>query len=125
MSPTTTHGPGAVDTLLAMSPEQIDKLPWQPVPGCPGVTAKDLLRSGALHDALISYEPGAGTPGRPHPGAHHHVWVVSGSASVAGHRVVAGSYVYVPPAVAHPVAGVGAEGCLLLQMHRPLSTGPA
>jgi ChrR Cupin-like domain len=117
---TTTDGRETANTLQTMRPADIDALPWRPVPGCPGVVAKDLWRSGDLHDALISYEPGAGTPGNPHAGAHHHIWVVSGSASIAGLRVVAGSYVYVPPGIAHPIADIGAEGCLLLQMHRPL-----
>jgi hypothetical protein len=36
------------------------------------------------------------------------------------HRVVAGSYAYVPPGTAHRIAEVGPEGCTLLQMHRPI-----
>lgn len=117
---TTTYDREAFGTLLTMRPADIDAVPWRRVPGCPGVVAKDLWRSGDLHDALISYEPGSATPGNPHVGAHHHIWVVSGSASIAGVRVVAGSYVYVPPGAAHPVADVGPAGCVLLQMHRPL-----
>jgi quercetin dioxygenase-like cupin family protein len=72
-----------------------------------------------MHDALIAYQPGANTPGPPHPGAEHHVWVIAGSASVAGRRVVAGSYVYVPPDTAHRIDDIGPEGCTLFQMHRP------
>ncbi|MGC1211802.1 MAG: cupin domain-containing protein [Micromonospora sp.] len=122
---TTSYGRQALDTVMTMRPTDVDAVPWQPVPGCPGVLAKDLWRSGDLHDALISYEPGAGTPGHPHAGAHHHIWVVSGSASIAGRHVTAGSYIHVPPGVAHPVADVGEMGCLLLQMHRPLPVDAA
>jgi len=125
MEPTMAERPAVLDTLLTLSPNDIGHLPWWPVPDCPGVAAKDLWRSGNLHDALISYEPGAGTPGPAHAGAHHHIWVISGSVSIAGRRVVAGSYVYVPPGTAHPIADTGPEGCLLLQMHRPLPTGAA
>lgn len=121
MDATKTFDRPAPDTLLVLSPGEVDRLPWTPVPGCPGVRATELWRSGDIHDVLISYEPGAGTPGVPHPGAHHHIWVVAGSASIAGRRVVAGSYVHVPPATAHPITEVGAEGCALLQMHRPLA----
>jgi len=120
MDSTMTHGSGVLGTMLVLNPDDIDRLEWRPVPGCPGVVAKDLWRSGDLHDALISYEPGGGTPGKPHAGAHHHIWVISGSASVAGRPVTAGSYVYVPPGTVHPIADVGEKGCLLLQMHRPL-----
>jgi len=108
--------------LLVMNPGAIDQIPWRPIPGCQGVVAKDLWRSGDLHDALISYAPGSGTPGGPHPNADHHIWVVSGSASIGGQRVCAGSYLHVPPGTGHPVTDVGGEGCLLLQMHRPLRT---
>ena len=123
MNRAITRDHGELDTMLILNPGDVDKLAWRPVPGCPGVSAKDLWRSGDLHDALISYEPGGGTPGRPHPGANHHIWVISGSASIAGRPVVAGSYVYVPPDTAHPITDIGEQGCLLLQMHRPLSAG--
>lgn len=120
MKTTTTHDSG---TILILNPGEIDQLPWQSIPGCPGTVAKDLWRVGALHDALISYEPGSGTPGRPHPGADHHIWVISGSASIAGRRVGAGSYIHIPPGTEHPITDIGEEGCLLLQMHRPLQAG--
>jgi ChrR Cupin-like domain len=125
MHSTVKHGTWVPDTLLTLSPTEIDQLPWRPVPHCPGVVAKDLWRSGDLHDALISYEPGTETPGRPHPGAHHHIWVISGSASIAGRRIAAGSYVYVPPGTAHPITDAGSDGCLLLQMHRPVPADAA
>lgn len=114
-----TSGRPVADTLMVLGPGEIDRLPWRPVPDCPGVRVADLLRFDDAHDALISYQPGASTPGHPHTGAHHHIWVVSGSASVAGRRVVAGSFVYVPSGTAHPIDEVGPEGCTLLQMHRP------
>jgi glyoxylate utilization-related uncharacterized protein len=119
MEAATAFDRQVADALMVLGPGEIDRLPWRPVPECAGVRATDLLRFGDAHDALISYEPGASTPGHPHPGAHHHIWVISGSASVAGQRVVAGSYVYVPSGTAHPIGEVGAEGCTLLQMHRP------
>lgn len=119
MNSTMTQDAGVLDTMLVLTPGDIDQIEWRPIPGCPGVRAKDLWRSGDLHDALISYGPGSSTPGRPHAGAHHHIWVVAGSASIAGRPVTAGSYVYVPPRNVHPIT-VDEEGCLLLQMHRPL-----
>ena len=117
---TTTSGMQAPDTVWMLDPGEIDRLPWKPVFGCPGVRTTDLWRLGDTHDALIAYEPGAATPGPPHHGADHHIGVVSGSATIAGRRVVAGSYVHVPPGIDHPIAEVGPEGCTLLQMHRPL-----
>jgi hypothetical protein len=111
-----TPAPGALNTLDA---NEIDQLPWRPVTGCRGVFAKELWRSGDSVHALIRLEAGSRTPGRPHVGAHHHIWVVSGEISIAGRPLAAGSYVYVPAGVAHPLDHVGTAGCTLLQMHQP------
>jgi hypothetical protein len=120
MESATTRVDGEpLDTLLSLSPADLDRLPWRPVVSCPGVRAKELWRLGDAVDALIAYEPGASTPGAPHLSAHHHIWVVSGAATIAGRRLTAGSYVYVPSGVTHPIGDVGDEGCTLLQMHRP------
>ena len=108
----------APEALFALTATDIDRVRWQAVTGCPGVRAKELWRRGDLVDAMIAYEAGARTPGVAHRAAHHHIWVVSGRATVAGRGVSAGGYVYVPPGVGHPIEA-GAEGCVLLQMHRP------
>lgn len=110
----------ASDMLITLSPVEVDQLPWQPVPGCPGVRAKELWRAEDFVQALIVLEPGARIPGVPHLGAHHHIWVISGEASISGKRLGAGSYAYVPPGAAHPIVGLDAAGCTLLQVHRPL-----
>jgi hypothetical protein len=115
----TRSGGKAPDTLMTLSPVDIDERPWQPVTDCPGVFGKELWRRGGFVDALIRYEPRSSTPGGPHPAADHHIWVVSGEASIAGQRVGAGAYVYVPAAVAHPIDNIGPDGCTLLQMQRP------
>jgi hypothetical protein len=111
--------PTRAGTVQVLGPLEIGREAWRQVPGCAGVRVAELWRSGDMHDALIVYEPGASTPGAGHPDAQHHIWVVAGSASIAGEPVVAGSYVYVPPDTTHRIADVGAEGCTLLQIHRP------
>jgi anti-sigma factor ChrR (cupin superfamily) len=115
------RGPAAA---IMLGPTEIGRLPWQPVPGCPGVEEKELWRSGDLVDALIRYAPGAATPGRHHRAGHHHIWVISGAASIAGRHLVAGSYAYIPPNVEHPIHDVGEDGCVVLQMHRPSPASP-
>lgn len=126
MAPTTNHmDREAPEAFLTLDPVEIDRLTWQPVTGCPGVDEKELWRLGVFVDALIRYQPGSSTPGHPHIGAQHHIWVISGAATIAGRRVVAGSYVHIPAAVEHRIGDVGEEGCLLLQMHRPHQPRPA
>lgn len=105
--------------LTVLSPTDIDAVGWQPVVDCPGVRVKELWRSGDLVQALIWLEPGARTPGQPHLAATHHLWIVSGEASIAGRTLPAGSYVHVPAGAAHPIVGRGARGCTVLQLHVP------
>jgi hypothetical protein len=109
----------ASTVLLRLDGADIDRLPWQDVRGCPGVKAKELWRSGRSVDALISYAPGATTPGHPHPDADHHIWVTKGQAWIAGQRMMTGSYISVPPGIAHPIEADRSTGCALLQIHRP------
>jgi hypothetical protein len=116
----TTSDHDATAALVTMRPADIDALEAQPVPGCSGVTVKELWRSGDLHDALISYRAGAATPGCPHTEADHHIWVIRGPVLIDGKRVEAGSYVHVPPGAAHPILAIDPTGCVILQMHRPI-----
>jgi hypothetical protein len=124
MKTTSTRPRREPEALTTLDPTDIETLPWRPVTGCPGVRAAELWRSGHSVDALIAYEPMASTPGQPHPAANHHIWVVSGAARLAGRHLTAGSYAYVAPGVAHPIGDVGPEGCVILQIHRPLPVGP-
>lgn len=121
-----TMGAGAPDalrTLLVLDAAEIEAMPWTPVERAPGVQLKILWQFDDYVQALLRAEPGATIPGRPHLVAHHHIWVVSGSATVAGRRVAAGSYLYVPPGAEHQMREVGPQGCLVLQIHHP--HGPA
>jgi quercetin dioxygenase-like cupin family protein len=112
------HGRNALTQLFSLEAQEIDALPWEDVPACAGVHQKVLWRLGGFAQALLRYEPAATTPGFPHLAAHHHIWVVSGTVTIAERRLGAGSYLHVPPGVGH-AASAGDDGCVLLQMHRP------
>jgi mannose-6-phosphate isomerase-like protein (cupin superfamily) len=109
----------ALDSLLVLPADDISAMPWIPLAGLPGVETKELWRLDGYVQALIRVAHGATTPGEPHLAAHHHVWVVSGEATVAGRHVARGSYLHVPPGVRHAVEDVGPDGFVFLQMHRP------
>lgn len=117
---TTTPVPTdpALASLRVLDAAQIEAMPWEPVEHCPGVSMKVLWRFDDYVNALLRAEPGAAVAGRPHLAAHHHVWVVSGEASIGDRRLTAGSYLHVPPGVAHQLEA-GPAGCVLLQVHRP------
>ena len=111
-------GRNALTLLYSLGAKEIDALPWEGVPACTGVHQKVLWRLGGFVQALVRYEPAATTPGLPHLAAHHHIWVVFGTVTIAERRLVAGSYMHVPPGVGH-AATAGDDGCTILQMHRP------
>ena len=109
----------ALHNLRVLDAAEIDTMPWEDVPGSPGVQTKTLWRWGDFAQALIHVRPGHVVPGGAHLAAHHHIWIVAGTATVAGRSLTAGSYLHVPPGVEHEMRDVGLEGCTFLQMHRP------
>jgi hypothetical protein len=121
--PTKHFGGAASNGLLVLNPAGLDRLPWRPVQNCPGVQEKELWRSSDGVHALIRYEPGSRTPGHAHQIADHHIWVVSGAATIGGRPVAAGSYVHVPATTEHPIQDVGPGGCTILQLHHRYPPG--
>jgi len=103
---------------IMTSADDVERLSWQPVAGCPGVSSKVLWRCGGSATALIAYRPRAHTPGAPHPDAVQHLWIASGQALIEGRWLPAGSYVHVPTGTPHPISASDA-GCVLLQVHVP------
>jgi quercetin dioxygenase-like cupin family protein len=109
----------ALEDLFVLDNTEVDALPWVDVPGADGVRQKVLWRFGDFTVALVELRAGAAAPGHPHWAAHHHIWVVSGRACVAGRDLAAGSYLHVPPGARHAIRDVGPDGCTLLHVHRP------
>jgi|GEM_PF-279961 len=108
----------ALSAMYCLDAQAIDELKWENVAHCAGVEQKVLWWLGDFVQALLRYSPGSATPGVPHLAAHHHIWIVSGAVMIAGRPLGQGSYLHIPPGVAHP-AVAGEDGCTILQMHRP------
>jgi quercetin dioxygenase-like cupin family protein len=106
--------------LRVLDRAAIEAMEWEPRAGQDGVWQKILWRSGDVVVGLLRFAPGAASPGHAHHAAHHHIWVVEGSATVAGQPLTEGSYAYIPPGVVHQTADVGPDGCVLLYTYRPL-----
>jgi quercetin dioxygenase-like cupin family protein len=105
--------------LRVLDRAAIDAMDWEPRPQ-DGVAQKILWRSGDVVVGLLRFLPGAVEPGHAHHAAHHHVWVVQGSARIAGRPLREGSYAYIPPGIVHQTEDVGPEGCTLFYTYRPL-----
>jgi mannose-6-phosphate isomerase-like protein (cupin superfamily) len=123
MSTVTMDRPLRHDRPVILDPLLIDHLSWQPVPGCPGVRAKELWRTSDTVCALLDYQPGAGTPGRPHRHARQHLWVITGRVVLDGRLLDAGSYVEVPAGTYHPIRAAVPSGAVVLQMHHRSTSG--
>jgi quercetin dioxygenase-like cupin family protein len=106
--------------LRVLDRAAVDAIAWEPRPGQDGVSHKVLWRSGDVVVGLLRFEPGATEPGHAHHAAHHHIWVVQGSATIAGQPLNEGSYAYIPPGVVHQTKDVGPDGCTLFYTYRPL-----
>jgi len=117
MSTVTRFGPRAA-AVTALYPSEIERLESRPVLGCPGVSAKILCHDSGMVSSLITYLRSATTPGSPHT-ADQYIWVLSGEVSLGGKALGAGCFVHVPAGVAHPITGIGPNGCVILQIHVP------
>jgi uncharacterized RmlC-like cupin family protein len=106
--------------LMVRPAQDVDALPWEPLPGETGVSAKVLWRSGDVAVGLVRVDAGAQKRAHTHFSAHHHIWVVSGAATMVGRSLTAGAYVYVPPGVEHAVTDVGPEGVVFFYTYRPV-----
>jgi len=110
--------------LIVLSAQEVDDVTWKPLGDLPGVTHKVLWRSGDVVLGLIHLDPGAENPAHVHQGAHHHILITEGSATMIGRALQAGSYVYVPPGVPHEVVDVGPDGCTFFYTYRPVEVPP-
>ena len=109
--------------LLVATSDQIAEMPWEPL-GTDGVEHKMLWQSGDNVIGLIRVAPGATKPEHVHLGAHHHILMLHGTCDMVGQTLPAGSYIYIPPGVAHAVDNVGPEGCTFFYTYRPLEIPP-
>jgi Mannose-6-phosphate isomerase len=109
MTNVTTAFP--LDAVTVVDKTVIDEKAWEPLRGLKGVNQKVLCNSGRMIAGLVRVEPGAEEPGHVHHDAEHHVYVLDGSARIAGKDVSAGGFVFVPAGVQHATTEVGPEGC--------------
>lgn len=106
--------------LLVLAAAEVEAIPWEPLRGLEGVTHKVLWQSGDVVIGLIRVEPGAVKPEHSHHGAHHHILITRGEATMLGRPLSAGAYLYIPPGVPHEVVDVGPDGCTFFYTYRPL-----
>ena len=70
--------------VLAVSAADIDAMDWVDDPTRAGVRHKVLWQSGATVLGLMMIDAGAVNPEHTHHGAHHHILMLSGTATMLG-----------------------------------------
>ena len=121
MSPSPVEsGRDDLGRVLLLTSAALAEQPLEDLRGIEGATHKVLWQHGATVIGLIKVEAGRTKPEHTHHGAHHHMLITRGSCGMLGERVDAGSYIYVPPGVAHAVDDVGPEGVEFFYTYRPL-----
>jgi len=124
MSPSPVDsGRNDLGRLLIRTAESLAAEPWEDLRGIDGATHKVLWQSGDVVIGLVRVEAGRTKPEHTHHGAHHHMLITRGSCVMLGSRVVEGSYIYIPPGVAHAVDDVGPEGVEFFYTYRPVEVG--
>lgn len=115
MLQTTTSTQGTV----ALDPREVAMLPWRPFAGISGARDRALWRdpAGKSFAGLLHLDPDARVLPHIHLRAVHHLWVVSGSCTVDGRTLDAGSYGFVPAGREHGIEQVGRAGCLLFYLY--------
>lgn len=108
--------------LIVASASQIEEMPWQVLGDDPGVKQKLLWRSGPVVLGLMRVEPGSENTVHTHHVAQHHILITQGSATMMGHQLTEGAYLYIPPGTPHGVVDVGPEGVTFFYTYRPITS---
>lgn len=108
-------------TLLdAAAIAQLTSEPFGPNPGA--ATNTVLWRNDTSMAGLLTVTAGQRLGAHRHERNHHHMWVLSGAARVAGARLDAGGYAHIPAGVEHDIDATGTDGCTVFYLYlRPAS----
>jgi mannose-6-phosphate isomerase-like protein (cupin superfamily) len=109
--------PHPTPAAILIDPATLEALPWHDLPGFDHVTYKLLWQSGRSVSGIMRIPPGAEVSSHAHQHAHHHVWVLDGSAMMLGSRFGPGSYLHIPATVEHSITDPGPTGCTILYLY--------
>lgn len=122
MSNATDPASAGVDSgaAVVLDAASIERLPWQRLHGLHDARTRVLWRKGRSLAGILTVAPREELSEHAHPEAHHHVWVLSGSATILGLHVSEGSYVHIPAGMAHAIEDVSDEGLTMLYLFETL-----
>lgn len=116
MEATSSTVPSLTGPPVLVSREELNAMEWELDPRLgQGVSHKVLWRAGDSVGGVMRIEPGGYLAAHTHRRAHHHLWIVNGSALLLGRELGAGSYAHVPAGVEHRIAST--NGCQFLYLY--------
>ena len=107
MTPTVLDG-----TAIA----QLTSEPFGPRPSA--ATNTVLWHDGASMAGLLTVTAGERLGAHTHHRNHHHIWVVSGAARIAGQLLAEGGYAHIPAGVEHDIDATGTAGCTVFYLYQ-------
>jgi mannose-6-phosphate isomerase-like protein (cupin superfamily) len=105
-------------TVVVAPRDVVDQLPWQPLPGCQGVSTKVVTDVDGDVAGLLRLRPGAREVAHVHGHGSHHLWVLSGGVVVEDTPLPAGSYLHVPSGLVHDLRDTGSGSTLFYVFSR-------
>jgi quercetin dioxygenase-like cupin family protein len=106
---------GYVPTLRDVA--AIGQLTKEPFGVGGGATNTVLWRDEVSMAGLLTVAGGHHLGEHSHRLNHHHIWVISGSAVIAGAPLSAGSYAHIPSGVLHDIDARDTDGCTVFYLY--------
>jgi quercetin dioxygenase-like cupin family protein len=101
--------------LQASAIRQLTSAPFGPTAGVATITV--LWRDDTSMAGLLTVTAGHHLGRHTHRQNHHHVWVVSGAATIAGTPLGPGGYAHIPAGVEHDIDATDTEGCTMFFLY--------
>ncbi len=98
------------ETPTVLSAEEIAIASTGPLGNIEGVANTVLWTDGTSMTGVLTIEGGQRLGSHTHRAHLHHLWVLDGSAEIAGRVLHAGSYVHVPPGVEQDIDATQTAG---------------
>ena len=100
-----------------LTPEAMAALPLTPLGPLQGVVHRVLWRNESSMAGVLTVEAGHRLGAHAHRVNHHHLWVLSGRATILGTELGPGSYVHVPSGVEHDIDASSTGGCTVFYLY--------
>ena len=102
---------------VVITGSEVEALPSKRLSHTAGVTHRVLWESGASMAGVMDVEAGHRLGRHAHRANHHHIWVLSGRATILDVEVGPGSYVHVPAGVTHDIDATATDGCSVFYLY--------